>query len=120
QPKCSKPNGANALLCAAGLGWRTGSPAAPSYDQGSDEEAVEAIRFLLGLGFDIHGTNEAGDTALHAAISGRGSEAIIAFLVARGADPEAKNKRGQTPLSLASSKGDDAITHLLRRPLPNE
>jgi ankyrin repeat protein len=111
---------AAALLYAAGLGWRNGSPAAPSYDQGTDEEAVEAIRFLLGLGFDIHGTNEAGDTALHAAVSGRGSEAVIAFLVAQGADPEAKNKRGQTPLSLASTKGNDAITSLLRRAEPGK
>ena len=119
-PKVTMPNGANALLYAAGLGWRNGSPAAPSYDQGSDEEAVEAIRFLLGLGFDIHGTNDAGDTALHAAISGRGSEAIIAFLVAQGADPEAKNKRGQTPLSLAIAKGNDATTSLLRKPEPGK
>jgi ankyrin repeat protein len=117
-PKISMPNGTNALLFAAGLGWRNGSPAAPSYDQGSDEEGVEAIQFLLGLGFDIHGTNEPGDTALHAAVSGRGSETIIAFLVAQGADPERKNKRGQTPLSLATTKGNDAITNLLRSPQP--
>jgi uncharacterized protein len=119
-PKLTMPNGANALLFAAGLGWRNGSPAAPSYDQGSDEEAVEAIRFLLELGFDINGTNEAGDTALHAAISGRGSEAIMAFLVAKGADPEKKNKRGQTPMSLAAAKGNDAITGLLRGPEPSK
>jgi ankyrin repeat protein len=113
-PKLAMANGNNALLFAAGLGWRNGSPAAPSYDQGGDEEAVEAIRFLLSLGFDIHGTNEAGETALHAAVSGRGSEAVIAFLVAQGANPEAKNKRGQTPLSLATAKGNDDITKLLR------
>ena len=115
-PNVTMPNGTNALLFAAGLGWRNGSPAAPSYDQGSEEEAVEAIRFLLGLGFDIHGTSDNGDTALHAAISGRGSEAIISFLVAHGANPEAKNKRGQTPLSLATTKGNEAITNLLRAP----
>jgi ankyrin repeat protein len=115
-PKLTMPNGANALWFAAGLGWRNGSPAAPSYDQGSDEEAVEAIRFLMGLGFDIRGANDAGDTALHVAISGRGSEAIIKFLVDQGADPEAKNKRGQTPLSLATTKGNDAITSLLHKP----
>jgi ankyrin repeat protein len=119
-PKLAMPNGSNALLYAAGLGWRNGSPAAPSYDQGSDEEAVEAIGFLLGLGFDIQGTNDAGDTALHAAISGRSSEAIIKFLVDRGADPEAKNKRGQTPLALATTKGNDAITSLLGRPNPTK
>jgi ankyrin repeat protein len=117
-PKIAMPNGANALLFAAGLGWRNGSPAAPSYDQGSDEEAVEALRFLLGLGFDILATNDNGDTALHAAVSGRGSEAIIAFLVTQGADPERKNKRGQTPLSLATTRGNDAITNLLRPPAP--
>jgi ankyrin repeat protein len=114
--KLAMPTGTNALLFAAGQGWRNGSPAAPSYDQGSDEEAVEAIRFLLTLGFEISGTNEAGDTALHVAVSGRGSEAIIAFLMAQGADPEAKNKRGQTPLSLATTKDNDAITKLLSKP----
>jgi len=119
-PKLAMPNGSNALWYAAGLGWRNGSPAAPSYDQGSDEEAVEAIRFLQGLGFDIRAANEAGDTALHIAISGRGSEAIIKFLVDQGADPEAKNKRGQTPLSLATTKGNDAITNLLRKPEPGK
>jgi ankyrin repeat protein len=115
-PKLTMPNRSNALMYAAGLGWRNGSPAAPSYDQGSEEEALEAIRFLLGLGFDINGTNDAGDTALHAAVSGRGSEAIVAFLVAQGADPETKNKRGQTPLSLATSRGSEAITRLLSGP----
>jgi ankyrin repeat protein len=114
-PKIALSSGNNALLFAAGLGWRNGSPAAPSYDQGSDEEAVEAIKFLLTLGFDLKATNEAGDTALHAAISGRGSEAIIRFLVAQGADIEAKNKRGQTPLAIATTKANDAITSLLKR-----
>jgi ankyrin repeat protein len=47
-------------------------------------------------------------------VSGRGSEAIIAFLVSQGADPEAKNKRGATPLSLATTKGVDTITNLLK------
>jgi len=113
-PKIALPNGTSAMLLAAGLGWRNGSPAAPSYDQGTDEEAVEAIRFLLGLGFDINGTNDAGDTALHAAISGRGSETIIAFLIAQGADPERKNKRNQTPRTVAATKGNDAIIKLLK------
>jgi ankyrin repeat protein len=113
-PKIAMGTKANALMYAAGLGWRNGSPAAPSYDQGSDEEAVEAIRYLLELGFDIHSTNDVGDTPLHIAISGRGSEAIIAFLVSQGADPERKNNRGQTPMALANAKGE-AITKLLRK-----
>jgi ankyrin repeat protein len=119
-PQLAMPNGTNALLFAAGMGWRNGSPAAPSYDQGSDEEAVEAIRFLLESSFDTRETNDAGDTALHAAISGRGSEAIIKFLIDHGADPEAKNKRGQTPLALAAAKGNEAITSLLDKPHPGK
>jgi ankyrin repeat protein len=115
-PKVTMPNRSNALMYASGLGWRNGSPAAPSYDQGSEEEAVEAIRFLLGLGFDIHATNDAGDTALHAAVSGRASDAIVSFLVAQGADPEKKNNRGQTPLSVATTRGNEAIVRLLSRP----
>jgi ankyrin repeat protein len=114
-PKLTMPNGTNALWFAAGLGWRNGSPAAPSYDQGTDEEAVEAIQYLMGLGFNVRAANDAGDTALHVAISGRGSEAIVKFLVEQGADPEAKNKRGQTPLNLAITKGNDAITNLLQK-----
>jgi ankyrin repeat protein len=117
-PKLTMPNGTSALWFAAGLGWRNGSHAAPSYDQGSDEEAVEAIQFLMEIGFNIRGTNDAGDTALHVAISGRGSEAIIKFLVEQGVDPETKNKRGQTPLALAIAKGNDAITSLLQKHEP--
>ncbi len=113
-PKIAMANGANALFFAAGLGWRNGSPAAPSYDQGSEEEAVEAIRSFSGwVSISTQQTIPA-IRALHAAVSGRGSEAIIAFLVAQGADPEMKNKRGQTPLALAITKGNDAITNLLR------
>ena len=111
--KLAMPNGSNALLFAAGLGWRNGSPAAPSYDQGSDDEAVEAVRFLLQSGFDVKGTNDAGDSALHVAVSGRGSEAIIKALIDQGADPESKNKRGQTPRAIAAAKGNEAITALL-------
>jgi ankyrin repeat protein len=74
----------------------------------------------MTLGFDIRAANDAGDTALHVAISGRGSEAIIKFLVDQGADPEAKNKRGQTPMALATAKGIDAINSLLRKPEPGK
>jgi ankyrin repeat protein len=100
-PRLTQPNGNNALMFAAGLGWRNGSPAAPSYDQGSEDAAVEAIRLLLDLGLDIDAANTSGETALHAAVAGRGSEAIIRFLVERGASLEATDKKGRTPLDVA-------------------
>ena len=46
-PKLTQPNQANALMLAAGMGWRDGSPAAPSYDQGSEKDAIEAIKLCM-------------------------------------------------------------------------
>jgi ankyrin repeat protein len=102
-PLLKQPNQATALMLAAGLGWRDGSPAAPSYDQGSEQDAIEAITFCMEAGVDINATTNTGETALHAAINGRGSEAIVRFLVENGADLSAKNKQGRTPLDVAVS-----------------
>jgi uncharacterized protein len=113
-PTLTLPNGTTALMLAAGLGWRNGSPLAPSYDQGSDEEAVETLELLLSLGLDLKATNEAGDTALHAAVGSRGAEAIIRFLLERGADPSVANARQQTPLSIAEARSGDAVKELVR------
>ena len=90
-----------ALMFAAGFGWRDGSPIAPSFDQGSPEEAVQAIALMLDLGLDINAANDTGDTALHVAVTGRGSPEIVRFLISRGANPQARNKRDQTPLAAA-------------------
>jgi ankyrin repeat protein len=114
-PKLMQPNRTNALMLAAGLGWRDGSPAAPSFDQGTEADAVEAIRYCLELGLDINATNSAGETALHAAVSGRGSPAIIRFLVEQGASLDAKDQRGRTPLDVAkaSRRDRDDVVELL-------
>src|SRR5690606_26375408 len=84
-PFATLPNGNHALMFAAGLGWRNGSPAAPSYDQGTEAEANATIDYLLELGLEIDAAAQNGDTALHAAVAGRKSEAIVAHLLARGA-----------------------------------
>jgi uncharacterized protein len=115
-PKLTQPNLANALMLAAGMGWRDGSPAAPSYDQGSERDAIEAIKFCMAAGLDINATTNNGETALHAAINGRGSETIVRFLVENGADLTAKNKQGRTPLeaAVASRRGLDHIVAFLK------
>jgi ankyrin repeat protein len=113
-PRLTMPNGTTALMLAAGLGWRNGSPLAPSYDQGSEAEAVETLELLLELGLDLNAANADGETALHGAVGGRGSPVIVGFLLEHGADPLAANKRGQTPLSIAESQSTAEIAALVR------
>lgn len=100
-PLLKQPNQTTALMLAAGLGWRDGSPAAPSYDQGSEQDAIEAIKLCMQAGIDINAATNTGETALHAAITGRSAESIVRFLVESGANLNAKNKQGRTPLDVA-------------------
>ena len=104
-------------MFAAGLGWREGSPAAPSYDQGAVRDAIAAIDLCLEAGLDLNATTTTVDTALHAAVAGRGSEAIVRHLVERGATLDAKNKQGRTPLDVAAASRSDrtAIAAFLRQ-----
>jgi ankyrin repeat protein len=106
-PTLTTPNKSNALMFAAGLGWRDGSPAAPSYDQGTPEDAVQAITLLLERGSDLNAANDNGDTALHLAVTNRGAPEIVRFLISRGANLKAQNKRGQTPLAAAMASRKD-------------
>lgn len=115
-PSATLPNGTTALMFAAGLGWRDGSPAAPSFDQGSEEDAVAAIDLLLGHGLDVNARTAAGDTPLHLAVAGRGSTHIVSALLERGADVHARNQRDRTPLDVArtSRKDRSAIVEMLQ------
>jgi ankyrin repeat protein len=51
-------------------------------------------------------TNDAGDTALHAAASS-GMTSLIELLAARGARLDVQNKAGQTPIALTLPRGRD-------------
>jgi ankyrin repeat protein len=115
-PTLTMPNGSTALMYAAGLGWRNGSALAPSYDQGSETEAVEAIGLLIDLGLAIDAVDGAGNTALHAAVTGRRAPAIVDALIARGADPLAANAKGDTPLTLAKARAPELVERLRAAP----
>ena len=95
-------DGATALHFAAGLGWRDGSAAAPSYDQGTEADAVKAIDMLLDLGLSLSDATETGDTPLHSSVT-RSSTLIIQHLLDKGADKGAVNKKGLTPFALAKA-----------------
>ena len=82
-------------MVAAGLGTKGGRTAA---DQ---KNALEAVRLAVELGNDVKAVAAGGRTALHGAAY-VGANETIQFLVERGADINAKDKFGETPLSIAA------------------
>jgi ankyrin repeat protein len=113
-------NGSTVLMIAAGLGWRFSGNSTPYGDRGAESDALEAILMCLARGADINARNANGDTALHTAVSGRGSEAVIELLIEKGADLHARNARGQTPLDIAQAGRRDgrdltSVAMLLRQ-----
>jgi ankyrin repeat protein len=86
------------LMAAAGLGTRSAEEEA-----GTDDEAVEAVGYLLSLGADINAVSKNGDTAMHGAAFANFPK-VVKFLDAKGAKIEIwnqPNKRGWTPLRVA-------------------
>lgn len=80
-----------------------------------------AVRALIAAGADVNrACRRSGSTALHRAVAttgapgtaGKLAEAreIVALLLAAGADPAARNRRGKTPADYAT---DEAIRGLL-------
>jgi len=73
---------------------------------------VEVKQLIIG-GHDVNQRDEKyGFTPLHQAVFfGHGE--IVEYLIARGADVNAKNDAGSTPLYLAKGKGHKEIAALL-------
>ncbi|MEO5925534.1 MAG: ankyrin repeat domain-containing protein [Bryobacteraceae bacterium] len=93
--------GANAMLIAAGMGWRDGKTHAP------DGDSVEAVKYLASLGMPVNVVAGNGETPLHGA-SGRGSDPVVAALAALGGDLNALDKVGRTPYDMAMGVGAGA------------
>jgi|SRR5579862_1728100 len=92
-PNLLQKNHSSALMLAAGLGWREG------VDNGTEAAAIEAIKLCLELGMDINAYNDTGLTPLHISVN-RG-DAVMKYLVERGAKLDMKDKQGKTPLETA-------------------
>ncbi len=86
----------------------------PPLDPAEDERlTLEAARLVVELGVDVNAATTAGDTALHDAAR-QGFDSVIQFLADKGADLNVKNKREQTPLTLAEGRqpaGGAVSTH---------
>jgi ankyrin repeat protein len=83
-----------------------------------ERRAVEALEVAVAAGADINGTTDEGDTALHLAASKR-LNTVVEYLARGGAVLNAKNKKGQTPLAIASMEPEapKGIAVIYNRPV---
>jgi ankyrin repeat protein len=102
-PFLTLPDRTTVLMLAAGAGYGGLRGEGIRIVVPTPEGAVEAIKLLLDRGVDIDAFNNAGNTALHAAVT-RG-DAVVKYLAERGAALHLKNKAGFTPLDLALGRG---------------
>ncbi len=97
-PSLAIDDGTTPLMAAAGLGQCTFRP---NLTRGLRSRGAEAaVRVLLEAGAEIDAVNEADFTALHGAAY-RGLNEVVEYLVAHGADIDARDYRGRTPYRLA-------------------
>jgi len=62
--------------------------------------SVEIAKFLVSRGIDVNATDEAGQTPLHVAVSGRQND-LVEALIAMGAAVDAADRYGSRPLTHA-------------------
>ena len=97
-PGLAIDDGTTPFMAAAGLGQCTFRP---NLKRGLRSQGAEAVvPVLLEAGADINAINEADFTALHGAAY-RGLNEVVDYLVANGADIDARDYRGRTPYRLA-------------------
>lgn len=80
----------------------------------ADHYSVDAARVLLGHGAEVNARDVYGNTPLARAVyrSKGGTELeLVRLLLSRGADPDIKNKNGESPRDLA--KGSPNLEKLL-------
>lgn len=103
-PKLTTEDGTTPLMAAAGVGF------SDNMTKDGEARGLAATKLLIELGADPNASNKWGTTALHGAAY-TGANEIVRFLVGRGANLNATDQYGQTPLSIAEGDpnylGDD-------------
>jgi ankyrin repeat protein len=92
--------GVPAVVAAAGVGYGRGYAA--NDHRHAPESWIPAMKFLVEeLGADVNARDHEGFTALHYAAA-RGDNALILYLVEKGADVTAVARSGQTTVDMAN------------------
>ena len=87
--------GTTPLMAAAGVNWVFNQ----TFDEGQDA-LLATVQLCVALGMDVNAENSMGLRAIHGAAN-RGSDAIIAYLFEQGADLQAQDHEGRTPMTWA-------------------
>jgi ankyrin repeat protein len=117
------PGKSTPFMVAAGSSWMDGldrrNRVVAGLTQKGSRSSIEAVQFILELakarGVDvIHQTDGGGNTALHGAARA-GLDDVLEFLIANGAQIDAKSARGQTPLKAAQAASNGTTVALLKK-----
>jgi len=119
-------DGATPLLAAVGMGI---NPPVQDEKRGTDRrglaildggkvepdsQVLQAVSAAIELGSDINTANPVGDTAVHIAAL-QGYSEVVKLLATHGADLNARNAKGQTPLAVVAGRaGRKSMVDLLR------
>lgn len=109
-----------AVLCAAvghvTLAWHSRQQATRNLKEALASNNVERIRPLISAGADVNTSAGAGTTALHRACMQVRDPTLVAWLLEKGADPDAHRPGGWTPLIEAADFDNlPAVRLLLQR-----
>ena len=94
-PNIATTQGSTALMAAAGINWIP----AQTYSH-SEADYVEAVKLCLERGADVNASNSLGLTAMHGAAN-RGWVSVMQILADHGANVNAKDNEGRTPMTFA-------------------
>jgi ankyrin repeat protein len=104
-PRITQKDGTTvAMIATSARGQRVYSGTASVGTPATEEDALEALTLLLNASVDVNAANGNGQTALHNAAA-RGADAIIRYLVEKGARLDAKDRAGRMPIDLARGGG---------------
>jgi ankyrin repeat protein len=97
-PKLPNAEHCTPLMASAGIGCL-----APGEEAGTEDEAIEAVKFTLALGTDVNAVDDNGETAMHGAAY-KNLPRVVELLARSGARIEVwnrENKYGWTPFAIA-------------------
>ena len=104
-PRITQKDGTTvAMIATSARGQRVYAATASVGTPATEEDALESLKLLLDSSIDVNAANTNGQTALHNAAV-RGSDAIVRYLVDKGARLDAKDKQGRLPIDMARGLG---------------